>query len=215
MDLAALTEANRVRVVVLPVGSPSPKRFKYFYQLIASFHTLQLAHMTRNVMDKNRAHLLANLSNSLLCCALASRLLFLPRAQLIDLPHLAGVLKQDWSNGVFRFQFIDFKDWHKSEWEELHATRKAFAVVGIIDGTVTSDWVRRRSLSTLLSHNHEPCHYRDIAGARLQRTVHSVTAEMSAKSQPLTMLRTGGSVQDDGGLAEALSVGPIAHMLRV
>lgn len=64
------------------------------------------------------------------------------------------MLKQDWSNGVFRFQFIDFKDWHKSEWEELHNTRKAFAVVGIIDGTVTSDWVRR---STMLSHNYDPC----------------------------------------------------------
>lgn len=78
MDLAALTEANRVRVVVLPVGSVTPKRFKYYYQLIASFHTLQLAHMTRNVMDKNRAHLLAALSNSPIRCALVAGHLFVP-----------------------------------------------------------------------------------------------------------------------------------------
>ena len=51
---------------------------------------------------------------------------------------------------MFRFHFTEFKDWHKSEWEELHSMRKALAVVGIIDGAVTTDWVR------FLSHAYDP-----------------------------------------------------------
>lgn len=54
MDLSKITDVNQVRAVIMPVGAISANRFRYFSQLISSFHTLQLSHLTRNVTDKSR-----------------------------------------------------------------------------------------------------------------------------------------------------------------
>jgi hypothetical protein len=61
MDILGLAEANRVRVVVMPIGAITPKRFQHFFKMISSFHTLQLSDMPRNVTDKNRTTFLTAL----------------------------------------------------------------------------------------------------------------------------------------------------------